>query len=241
VDFFNLPALQPPANLDVQLALFDLDHTLLDGDSDDLWFHFLAQQGALDKDRHAVQRARFSAEYREGKLQVSDFYAFVLKPLANHPVQQLRTWRKQFVCEHILSRITPEARALLDRHRDAGHKLAIITATNRFITEPIAAELQVTHLLATEPEFDGACFTGRVVGAPCFREGKLLHLREWLYNENFKPTETWFYSDSHNDLPLLESVDHPIAVNPDTQLSRLAQQRGWPVMQLRRKPDMVAY
>ncbi len=225
----------------MRLALFDLNHTLLDGDSDDLWFHFLAQQGALDKDQHATQRARFSAEYREGKLYVSDFYAFVLKPLADNPVQQLRAWRQQFATEHILSRITTAARALLGRHREAGHTLAIITATNRFITEPIAAELEVSHLLATEPEYDGARFTGRVLGTPCFREGELLHLREWLYHENFSPIETWYYSDSHNDLPLLESVDHPVAVNPDMRLSKISRKRGWPIMQLRRKLGVATH
>jgi len=224
----------------VQLALFDLDHTLLDGDSDDLWYQFLCERGVLDKKQFTAERVRFSSDYREGKLRVLDFYAFVLKPLADNPVQQLQTWRRQFVSEHILPRITSVARALLGRHRDAGHMLAIITATNRFITEPIAAELNVSHLLATEPEYDGVRFTGRILGTPCFREGKLLHLRAWLQRENLRPVETWFYSDSHNDLPLLESVDHPVAVNPDGQLTKISQKRGWPIMQLRREQAVAA-
>lgn len=217
----------------MQLALFDLDHTLLDGDSDDLWYRFLAEQGAVDAARFTAERAQFSADYREGRLQVQDFYAFVLKPLADNPLQQLQAWRRRFVATYILPRITAAARALLNRHRDAGHTLAIITATNRFVTEPIAAELNVSHLLATEPEYDGTRFTGRVLGTPCFREGKLLHLREWLYRENFRPTETWFYSDSHNDLPLLENVDHPVAVNPDVRLTKTSETRGWPIMRMR--------
>ena len=240
LDFFNLPPCQHLRISTVQLALFDLDHTLLDGDSDVLWYHYLAEQGVVDAKRFTTKRAHFSADYREGRLQVEDFYAFVLKPLADNPLQQLQAWRRRFVATCILPRITATARALLSRHRDAGHTLAIITATNRFITEPIAAELEVPHLLATEPEYDGTRFTGRVLGTPCFREGKLLHLRAWLYRENLRPTETWFYSDSHNDLPLLENVDHPVVVNPDVQLTKTSETRGWPIMHMRHTATISA-
>ena len=217
----------------MKLALFDLDHTLLDGDSDDLWYRFLADEGVVDGSRFIAERAQFSADYRAGRLDVFYFYAFVLKPLADNAPHQLQAWRRRFVAERILPRITATARALLAQHRDAGHMLAIVTATNRFITEPIAAELQVPHLLATEPEYDGDRFTGRLTGIPCFREGKLAHLREWLYKENLTPTETWFYSDSHNDLPLLENVNHPVAVNPDAVLIQTARARRWPIMHIR--------
>jgi HAD superfamily hydrolase (TIGR01490 family) len=222
-------------DLHVQLALFDLDHTLLDSDSDNLWFHFLTKQGALGKTLCTQKRASFSAAYREGRQPVQDFYAFVLKPLADNSLHQLLAWRRQFVTQHILSRITAAARALLARHREAGHILAIITATNRFISEPIAAELGVRHLFATELEYDGLRFTSRALGAPCFREGKIQHLHEWLKRNDLHPMETWFYSDSHNDLPLLESVNHPVDVNPDVQLIGVARSRGWPSLRLRRK------
>ncbi|MGA9852254.1 MAG: HAD family hydrolase [Gammaproteobacteria bacterium] len=225
----------------MKLALFDLDHTLLDGDSDDLWYRFLAEQGVVDGAHFIAERARFSADYRAGRLKVLDFYNFVLKPLAENPSQQLHAWRRRFVMERILPRITPAARALLAKHRTAGHTLAIITATNRFITEPIAAELGVQHLLATEPEHDGTHFTGRVSGVPCFREGKLIHLQEWLHRENLVPMETWFYSDSHNDLPLLESVNHPAAVNPDAVLAQTALERHWPILHIRRETVMAAH
>lgn len=217
----------------MQLALFDLDHTLLDGDSDSLWFQFLTEQGAVDADRLAEERARHSRDYHAGRLDVAAYYNLTLTPLADHAPEQLQQWREQFVRERILLRIAADARALLEQHRAAGHTLAIVTATNRFITEPIARELEVPHLLATEAEHDGSRFTGRVAGIPCFREGKLTHLREWLYEENITPMETWFYSDSHNDLPLLEYVQHPVAVNPDPVLIEIARQRNWPVMQIR--------
>lgn len=217
----------------MKLALFDLDHTLLDGDSDDLWFRFLIDRGVLDQTRDGTERDRFSADYNAGRLDVPAFYAFVLKPLAQHDLGTLSAWREEYLAEYIRPRITATARALLAGHRNSGHELAIITATNRFIAAPIAAEFEVTHLLATEPERAGERFTGRVAGQPCFREGKLRHLHEWLAREQFKPTETWCYSDSHNDLPLLVSASHPVAVNPDALLAEYAAQHRWPVMQIR--------
>lgn len=224
----------------MQLALFDLDHTLLDGDSDSLWFRFLAARGALNADALAEERARHSRDYRAGVMDVAAYYSLVLKPLAGNDPAQLLAWRRDYVRERILPRIPDASRALLERHRDAGHTLAIVTATVRFITEPIAAELGVPHLLATEAEQDSARFTGRVSGIPCFREGKLAHLEAWLYQENYTPAETWFYSDSHNDLPLLNHVTHPVAVNPDPVLAETATQRGWPIMQLRCAPARAA-
>lgn len=218
----------------MKLALFDLDHTLLDGDSDDLWFQFLVARGAADGALGNAKRARFIADYNAGNLDVGAFYQFGLKPLATHDLATLEAWRRQFLLECVIPRIPATARALIAGHRNSGHRLAIITATNRFIAEPIAAELQVPQLLATEPEYDGRKFTGRVQGVPCFREGKLQHLHAWLQHEQLVPTETWCYSDSHNDLPLLESASHPVAVNPDAVLAEYAAQRRWPVMQIRR-------
>lgn len=217
----------------MKLALFDLDHTLLDGDSDDLWFQFLADRGAVNGTRDSAARAQFTADYHAGRLNVPDFYAFVLRPLAEHDLSTLNAWRQQFLAECVRPRITTTARALLAGHRNSGHVLAIITATNRFVAEPIATELEVSNLLATTPEYDGERYTGRVTGVPCFREGKLQHLHEWLQREHFTPSETWCYSDSHNDLPLLESASHPVAVNPDAPLAEYATQRRWPIMHIR--------
>jgi HAD superfamily hydrolase (TIGR01490 family) len=217
----------------VKLALFDLDHTLLDGDSDSLWGKFLVREGVLDGERYAAANARYYADYRAGKLDIHEFLAFGLKPLADNDPATLEAWRERFVADSILPRIPAAARALLGRHREAGHVLAIITATNSFVTAPVATALEVPHLIATEPEREGGRFTGRVSGIPCFREGKVARLKEWLYEEAYTPEETWFYSDSHNDLPLLSEVQHPVAVNPDEVLLRTARERGWPVMHLK--------
>ncbi|HEY1992049.1 MAG TPA: HAD family phosphatase [Gammaproteobacteria bacterium] len=223
-----------PRSPPVKLALFDLDHTLLDGDSDSLWGRFLVKEGAVDAEEYRREGARYMAEYRAGSLDIHEFLAFGLRPLKHHTPQRLAGWRARFMQECALARIPAASRALLQEHRAAGHTLAIITATNSFITAPIAAEFGVDALIATEPEKDGDRFTGRVAGPPCFREGKLLKLDAWLAAEGLRPEESWFYSDSHNDLPLLERVDHPVAVNPDEVLAQVAAARHWPVMQLRR-------
>ena len=218
----------------MKLALFDLDHTLLDGDSDSLWGRFLVKEGAVDAEEYRREGARYMAEYRSGRLDIHEFLAFGLRPLKDNTPERLEGWRRRFMQECVASRIPAASRALLQQHRAAGHTLAIITATNSFITAPIAAEFGVDALIATEPEQDGARFTGRVAGPPCFREGKLLKLDAWLAARGAHPAESWFYSDSHNDLPLLERVEHPVAVNPDEVLNRVAAERRWPVMTLRR-------
>lgn len=217
----------------MKLALFDLDHTLLDGDSDSLWGKFLVREGVLDGARYAEANTRYYADYRAGRLDIHEFLAFGLKPLVENDPAKLEAWRERFVRESILPRIPAAARELLDRHRGMGHVLAIITATNSFVTAPIAAALAVPHLIATEPEKVNGRFTGCVSGVPCFREGKRMKLKEWLYEEAYVPDETWFYSDSQNDLPLLSQVEHPVAVNPDEALLRTARERGWPVMGLK--------
>jgi HAD superfamily hydrolase (TIGR01490 family) len=217
----------------VKLALFDLDHTLLDGDSDALWGRFLVKEGVVDGEHYLRENARYYADYRAGRLDIQEFMAFGLRPLLAHAPARLHAWRARFVAESITPRISSDARDLLCRHAALGHTLVIVTATNDFITTPIAAELGVPHLIATELERDGERYTGRAVGAPCFREGKVLRLDAWLRDNAWMAEETWFYSDSHNDLPLLERVQHPVAVNPDEILARIARERSWPVMQLR--------
>lgn len=217
----------------MSLALFDLDNTLLAGDSDYLWGRFLAQQGVVDGDYYERENQRFYDEYRAGELDIHEFLAFSLRPLSEQPTERLQELRLGFMDSCIRPIVPPAAEALVQKHRDAGDTLLIITATNRFVTEPIAELMGVPHLLATEPEHDGERYTGRVAGTPCFRHGKVERLEEWLQERNEDLSDSWFYSDSHNDLPLLEQVEHPVAVDPDDTLRDEAINRGWPVISLR--------
>lgn len=215
------------------LALFDLDNTLLAGDSDYLWGQFLVERGLVDGEYYERENQRFYNQYLEGSLNINEFLAFQLQPLAAHPTRQLEAWREQFLAQKIEPLLLPKARQLLEQHRSRGDTLAIVTATNRFITEPIARRYGVSHLLATEPERVGGEFTGRVSGTPCFQHGKVERLQAWLAESGQTLNGSWFYSDSHNDLPLLERVDHPVAVDPDETLKAQARQRGWTIMSLR--------
>lgn len=215
------------------LAIFDLDNTLLAGDSDYLWGIFLAGLGVVDRAHYERENERFYREYREGRLDIHEFLRFSLHPLSEHPPQRLAAWRRQFLARCIDPIILPAARALLDRHRGRGDTLLIITATNAFVTAPIAARLGVPHLLATEPEMHEGRYTGRVAGVPCFQGGKVTRLDAWLQAQGETLRDSAFYSDSHNDLPLLERVDHPVAVDPDDTLRSHAAARGWPVVSLR--------
>lgn len=214
------------------LALFDLDNTLLAGDSDHLWGDYLVTLGVVDGTHYRAQNQRFYDAYRAGTLDIYEFLAFALKPLADHPRERLEAWRERFVAESIGPIVLPAAQVLVERHRRQGHRTAIITATNRFVTEPIARLFGVDALIATDLEEQAGVYTGRVAGVPCYREGKITRLAEWLAGE--QPASTWFYSDSHNDLPLLAEVDHPVAVDPDAVLHEQARRRGWPVLTLRR-------
>ncbi|RMG31938.1 MAG: HAD family hydrolase [Gammaproteobacteria bacterium] len=215
------------------LALFDLDNTLLADDSDYLWGEFLVEQGLVDGDWYARENARFYEDYRQGRLDIDAFLRFSLRPLAEHPTERLLALRDQFLREKILPVIPPAARRLLARHAAAGDTRVIVTATNAFVTRPIADALGVEHLIATEPECIDGRYTGRVQGIPCFREGKVRRLEAWLAETGHTLEGSWFYSDSHNDLPLLERVDRPVAVDPDDRLRAVAAERGWPVISLR--------
>lgn len=215
------------------LALFDLDNTLLDGDSDYLWGCFLAEHGIVDAEAYESENQRFYDQYLEGSLDIHEFLRFQLKPLATHKRAQLEAWRAQYLVEKIDPILLPHARALLDKHRAQGDQLLIITATNRFITEPIAKRYGVDQLLATEPEIVAGEYTGAVNGTPCFQAGKVEQLHDWLEKENQTLEGSWFYSDSHNDLPLLEQVEHPVAVDPDDKLKSHARAMGWPITSLR--------
>jgi HAD superfamily hydrolase (TIGR01490 family) len=217
----------------MSLAIFDLDNTLLGGDSDYLWGRFLVEQGLVDGEAYERENQRFYDQYRAGALDIHEFLAFMLRPLAENPLAELLAWRKRFMEEKIQSIVLPKATELLNRHRAAGDTLLIVTATNRFITEPIAELLDVPYLLATDVEFAEGRYTGRSAGIPCFQHGKVERLNAWLAETGRDLAESWFYSDSHNDLPLLERVAYPVAVDPDDALAEHARQRGWPIISLR--------
>jgi HAD superfamily hydrolase (TIGR01490 family) len=217
----------------VSIALFDLDNTLLDGDSDYLWGCFLAEQGIVDRNYYEQQNQRFYDQYKVGELDIHEFLSFQLKPLAEHDMATLNRWRTQYLEEKILPILLPRAQALIDEHRGRGHLPVIITATNRFITGPIAELFGVEQLLATDPEVVDGRYTGGISDIPCFQEGKVRKLSGWLETHQQTLENSWFYSDSHNDLPLLEKVTHPVAVDPDEILRRHAGEQGWPVISLR--------
>ena len=215
------------------LAIFDLDNTLLRGDSDHAWGEFLVEQGAVDGERYKKDNDRYYTAYTEGTLDIFEFLEqHQLRPLAQYDRQQLDAWREQFMQSKILPLITPPARALVEKHRAQGDTLLIITATNRFITAPIAQEFGIDHLIATEPEELNGRFTGKVAGTPSYREGKVERLNTWLLKHGGSLDDSWFYSDSHNDLPLMSIVAHPVAVNADRVLAQHARQHGWPLIQL---------
>ncbi len=219
----------------MNLALFDLDNTLLNGDSDFEWSQFLIRTGVLDRELFEVKNLAFYEQYKAGTLDIHEFLDFQLKPLSRHSRKVLDAWHLQFMQESIMPMITQPARDLVSQHRKANDVCVIITATNSFVTSPIAREFGITHLIATEPEHKDGEFTGRVAGVPCFREGKITRLDGWLAErgwtlESFE--DTVFYSDSLNDLPLLCKVKQPVAANPDATLRKHAEQHGWRIINL---------
>lgn len=220
----------------MNLALFDLDNTLLSADTDTEWFAFLGAQGVLTEGEQE-QTADMDRRYRDGVASALEYVRFYLRPYPRHDMARLLAWRDAFLRERITPRILPRARELLASHRN--DLTVIITATNSFLTEPIAQAFEVEHLIATEPEIVDGRFTGDVVGEPCMRGGKVERLRAWLAERGASLSsfrESWFYSDSINDLPLLEHVTHPVAVDPDARLEAHARSRGWPSISLRAPP-----
>jgi len=220
----------------MRLALFDLDNTLLAGDSDYEWGQFLIDRGVLERAAYEAQNAAFFEQYKAGTLDIHEYLGFALRPLAAHEPADLAHWHEGFMAERILPMIGAPARALVARHLEAGDLCAIVTATNSFITAPIARAFGVPHLVATDPESRDGRFTGRVAGTPCFREGKVARVAAWLAALGHTLgafAESRFYSDSKNDLPLLEQVSHPVAVDPDPVLAAEAARRGWPILSLR--------
>jgi len=219
-----------------ELALFDLDNTLLDGDSDYLWAQYLIDRGILDRDLYEARNLAFYEQYKAGTLDIRAFLDFQLAPLAAQSRETLDAWHREFMAQYITPIVAPGARALVEAHRQQGRTLAIVTATNAFVTRPIATFLGIEHLIATDLEVQDGRFTGRPHGTPSFREGKVTRLDEWLGARGTTLAAhraVWFYSDSANDLPLLERVSHPVAVDPDERLGQVARERGWPVISLR--------
>jgi HAD superfamily hydrolase (TIGR01490 family) len=219
--------------LSARLVLFDLDNTLLAGDSDFEWAQFLIEQGVVDREVYEAHNLNFLRDYQAGTLDILRFLDFQLKPLSRHPRAQLADWHRAFMEQKIRPLIRAPARALVERHR--GDLCVMITATNSFVTAPIAREFGIEELIATEPEQRDGEFTGRVRGIPSFREGKVTRLEAWLAQRGSALadfSESWFYSDSHNDLPLLERVSHPVAVDPDESLRARAEREGWPIISL---------
>ena len=222
-----------------QLALFDLDHTLLPCDSDYEWGQFLARIGVVDSEYYARQNERFYQDYKDGKLDINEFLRFALKPLSEHSRAQLKEWHDAFMKEVINGQLRQQAMDLVKRHQDAGDLCCVITATNSFVTDPIVKSFGIEHLIATEPatvdNHPFANYTGEVKGIPNFREGKIQNLHDWLASQDLSLATlpySYFYSDSMNDLPLLEKVSHPVATNPDDRLRNEAKQRNWPILEL---------
>ena len=216
------------------LALFDLDNTLIAGDSEHAWGQFLVDRGVVDADAYQRANDQFYQDYRAGTLDIVAYSEFVFAVLARNDEATLLAWREAFIQERIEQMLLPKAFDLLQYHRGQGHTLVIITATNRFVTELIAQRLGVDHLIATEPERDGSGhFTGKLAGVPCFQAGKITRLHAWLDEHQADLEGAWFYSDSRNDLPLLEAVTHPVVVDADPVLAKIAEERGWPALSLR--------
>lgn len=221
----------------MKLALFDLDNTLLAGDSDFEWAQFLIEQGVLDRELYEARNQAFYDQYKAGTLDIHEFLDFQLKPLSRHPRAALDAWHREFMTTRIRPIIRERARELVERH--AGDLRVVITATNSFVTRPIASEFGIEHLIATEPEQRDGAFTGSVTDIPCFREGKVQRLESWLARQGLTLSsfdQSWFYSDSLNDLPLLNRVTNPVAVDPDETLRAHAEAKGWPVISLSEPP-----
>ena len=219
-----------------KLVLFDLDNTLLAGDSDYEWGQFLIKRGIVDRDLYEAKNEQFYQQYKAGTLDIHEFLDFQLRPLALHSRAQLEAWHADFMHDKIMPMMTMAARNLVTQALAEADLVAIITATNSFVTAPIAQAFGIPHLIATEPEQINGEFTGKVAGTPSFREGKVIRLNDWLatHNKQLKDfNESWFYSDSLNDLPLLELVSHPVAVDADPTLKAHANKLGWPSISLR--------
>jgi HAD superfamily hydrolase (TIGR01490 family) len=217
----------------VTLAIFDLDNTLIGGDSDHLWGCFVCEQGLVDAAQFSARNDQFYADYQRGTLDIDAYLRFALSPLVGQPPETLAAWHRKFMASKIEPIMLTKARALIEQHRQQGHQLLVITATNHFITRPITTALGIEELIACEGEIVDGRYTGEPSGVPSYHAGKVTRLQQWMAERDANLDGAWFYSDSHNDLPLLELVDHPVAVDPDPTLLARAEAAGWPVISLR--------
>ncbi len=215
------------------LALFDLDNTLIGGDSDHAWGEFLATQSAVDAHQYHRQNQLFFEDYLAGRLDINAYLRFALQPLARIEPSELLRLRDKFMREVISEFELPKARHLVRQHLAEGHCCVVITSTNRFVAEPVARALGIEHVICSEPEIKDGRYTGDYVGVPCYREGKISCLADWLEGRSETLEHSWFYSDSHNDLPLLQQVSYPVAVDPDDRLREVAEEVGWRIISLR--------
>ena len=214
------------------LAIFDLDHTLINGDSDYLWGEYMVAKGIVDEQAYRQRNADFYQDYQRGCLDNDQYLAFALEPLKHHTIEDLHSWRADYVEQWIRPLIAPGAKPLLDRHRDNGDQLMMISATHRFVSGPIGTLLGIPTVLATEPEIVDNRYTGRYLGTATYKEGKVTVLKQWTKEQKMSLDGAYFYSDSLNDLALLEAIDNPVAVSPDDDLSAIARERGWPIIDL---------
>ena len=220
----------------MDLVLFDLDNTLLAGDSDFAWAQFLIGKGVLDREVQEAKNVAFYEQYKAGTLDIFEFLDFQLAPLARHSRTELDAWHREFMATSIMPMITAKSRALVDEHLARGALVAVVTATNSFVTGPIVREFGIPHLIATIPAQENGQFTGKPRGTPSFKAGKIERVDAWLESLGLHYgsfDSSWFYSDSHNDLPLMQRVQQPVAVNPDDTLRAHAQTHDWPVISLR--------
>jgi HAD superfamily hydrolase (TIGR01490 family) len=217
----------------VSLAIFDLDNTLIADDSDYLWGQYLVDKGIVNKQDYEEANKKFYDDYKNGQLNINEFLRFSLRPLAENLTEHLNELRQDFIDKTIRPILLTPAQQLIDKHKKQGDTIMVITATNRFVTEPIVKLYGINLLIATTPEFLDGRYTGKVSGIPCFQEGKVKLLQEWLANSTETLDDSWFYSDSHNDLPLLTRVTNPVAVDPDERLKQFAIEADWPIISLR--------
>ncbi|MEL0637966.1 HAD family hydrolase [Marinomonas sp. TI.3.20] len=215
------------------LAIFDLDGTLLSGDSDYAWGEFLVEKGLVDTQAYKEANDRFFEQYQSGTLDIYEYMAFSLAPLTLFNNEELIKLHNTFMAEKVAPMMQDKAKALLKHHKDQGHFLLMITATNQFVTGPIADALGMDHIIAPIPEIINNRYTGKTVGVPSFQEGKVTRLNDWLAETGYSMEGSYFYSDSRNDLPLLELVTHPVAVDADPTLTEIAKERDWPHISLR--------
>ncbi len=217
----------------MNLTIFDLDNTLLAGDSDHAWGEFLVNKGIVDAEHYSKENDRFYREYQNKTLDIHEYQRFVLTPLIPMSMEAREQLHNEFMSTVVAKLRLPKADALIQEHQGNGDMLIIITATNRFVAGPIGPWLGIDTVLATEPETIDGQLTGKLTGTPCFQKGKIARLKEWLKQENLAPKKVTFYSDSINDLPLLEYAHEPVAVDPDDTLKSHALDNNWPVISLR--------